>query len=813
MVKRVADRPPRPVDVWYGEWAGLVRSRTLGAMFTPDRRPSVLSHLAVMGVVAAILGVLVAGLAIPFAGVIGVAAKDVSKGMVNLPDELEAKELAQKTRIYDANGNLIASLYDQNRINVGLRQISRKMVEAIVSIEDDRFYEHGALDIRGTIRAFVTNQASGSVQGGSSITQQMVKQTLLNQAETKEEAAAATDDTYARKLRELRYAIAFEKNYSKDWILERYLNIAYFGDGAYGIQSAAQHYFSKNANHLNYLQSATLAGLVKNPTGYDPTNSPERSINRRNVVLDRMAQLNVISQDQADKLKARPLGLKIDPSPNGCQQSQAPFFCDYAVNYLLKDKSLGETVKDRKRLLQSGGLTIHTTLDLDYQKGADAAVAAHVNPRDQAIGGLAMVEPGTGYVKALAQSRPMGKDKAKGETYLNYVVPRKYGDANGFQAGSTFKAFVLAAAINQNIPLSQSIYAPTEMEIPDAEFETCDGPYAGDGGWSVSNSTGGDQSYNLYTGTQQSVNTFYAQLEAQTGMCEPIELAQKMGITLPAEQQVPSWVLGVSDTDPLTMAEAYATFGARGVHCDALPVTQILAADGSTVKDYDKTCEQVMPGVTADAVNDVLRGVMEPGGFGQNIAIDKPSAGKTGTNQGNMSVWFVGYTPQIATASMVAGANSLGHWVSLNGQSVGGEYISEAFGSTVAGPIWGEAMAAISDKLDFEDFRAPAGDEIAGVLTAVPDVTGMTLQDARATLVAAGFETTLAGYADSEIAQDSVVYTSPGAGTQLGSGDTIGIYQSTGVVPAPPPKQGGGGKKNVDSNGNGRGNGKGRGND
>jgi membrane peptidoglycan carboxypeptidase len=790
--------------VWYGEWVGLVRSRTLGAMSKPDRRPSVLSHLAVMGVVAAILGVLVAGLAIPFAGVLGVAAKDVSKGMVNLPDELEAKELAQKTRIYDVNGTLIASLYDQNRINVGLRQISRKMVEAIVSIEDDRYYEHGALDIRGTIRAFVTNQASGSVQGGSSITQQMVKQTLLNQAETKEEAAAATDDTYARKLRELRYAIAFEKNYSKDWILERYLNIAYFGDGAYGIQSAAQHYFSKNANHLNYLQSATLAGLVKNPTGYDPTNSPERSINRRNVVLDRMAQLNVISQDQADKLKERPLGLKVEASPNGCQQSQAPFFCDYAVNYLLKDKSLGETVKDRKRLLQSGGLTIHTTLDLDYQKGADAAVAAHVNPTDQAIGGLAMVEPGTGYVRALAQSRPMGKDKAKGETYLNYVVPRKYGDANGFQAGSTFKAFVLAAAINQNIPLSTQITAPDTINIPDADFETCDGPYAGDGeGWTVSNSTGSG-TFNLYTGTQHSVNTFFAQLEEQTGMCEPIELAEKMGIKLPVTQQVPAWILGVSDTNPLTMAEAYATFAARGIHCDALPVTQILGADGSTMKDYSKSCETVMPGVTADAVNDVLRGVMEPGGFGQDIAIDKPSAGKTGTNNSNMAVWFVGYTPQVATAAMVAGANSLGHWVSLNGQTVGGQYISEAFGSTVAGPIWGEAMAAISAKLDFEDFRAPAGDEIAGVLTTVPDVTGMTLKDAQTTLEGAGFATTLAGYADSEIATDSVAYTSPAAGSELGSGDTIGIYQSTGVVPAPPTKHGGG--KGRGHNGKGRGN-------
>ena len=170
--------------------------------------------------------------------------------------------------------------------------ISRPMVKAIVAIEDYRFYDHGALDLKGTVRAFVTNQANGgSVQGGSSITQQMVKQTLLYQAETDEERKAATEETYARKIRELRYAIAFEKNHTKDWILERYLNIAYFGDGAFGVQSAARHFFSKNAKDLNLLESATLAGLVKNPVGYDPVDNPERAESRRNVVLDRMAQL------------------------------------------------------------------------------------------------------------------------------------------------------------------------------------------------------------------------------------------------------------------------------------------------------------------------------------------------------------------------------------------------------------------------------------------------------------------------------------------------------------------------------------------
>jgi membrane peptidoglycan carboxypeptidase len=773
------------------------------------------SHLAVMGAVAVVIGVLTACLAIPFAGLVGVAAKDVSKGMVNLPESLEAKDLSQKTRIYDVNGNLIASLYDQNRINVPLKSISRPMVKAIVAIEDYRFYDHGALDLKGTLRAFVTNQANGgSVQGGSSITQQMVKQTLLYQAETDEERKAATEETYARKIRELRYAIAFEKNHTKDWILERYLNIAYFRDGAFGVQSAARHFFSKNAKDLNLLESATLAGLVKNPVGYDPVDNPERAESRRNTVLDRLAQLGVLSEKKAERLKATPIRktLDVENAPNGCQQSQAPFFCDYVVNWLLKDPVLGDTAKERRRTLNNGGLNIKTTIDLDMQKAADQAVASHVFPTDQAIGGLAMVEPGTGDVRALAQSRPMGKDKLAGQTYLNYVVPKKYGDANGFQAGSTFKVFVLASAINQGIPLSTSINSPQEIHLDDAEFENCDGPYAGDGeGWDVSNSTG-EGTYDLYSGTQNSVNTFFAQLETQTGMCEPLQLAKDMGVKVPLAQKVPSWILGVSDSNPLELAQAYATFAARGLHCDPLPVTQVLDAQGAPLKDFSTQCEQVMPGATADAVNDILRGVMEPGGFGQNIAIDKPSAGKTGTNQQNMSVWFAGYTPTISAVAMVAGANEFGEWVSLNGQVVGGTSIYEAFGSTVAGPIWGEAMAAASAKLPYEDFQAPPGDEIAGVLTSVPDVAGQSVEAATSALEAAGFTVADGGQVNSEVGEGLVAYTSPEGGTSLSSGDTVTLYTSTGYVPPPPSTTGGGkggGKGN--GNGNGKGRGKGRG--
>ncbi len=251
-------------------------------MSDPDdgssRPVSVLSHLGSMLAVAVILGVVTAGLVIPFAAVAGLTAGNVADTLDELPAELQTENLAQRTRILAADGTPIATLYDENRVNVPLRQVAKVMRQAIVSIEDYRFYQHGALDVKGTLRAFLTNQAAGETrQGGSSITQQMVKLTLISQAKDDEERKAAQDETIARKLRELRYAIAFEQNYSKDWILERYLNIAYFGDGVYGVQAAAKHYFSKDARKLNLREAATLAGLVKNPTGYDPTNNPDRA--------------------------------------------------------------------------------------------------------------------------------------------------------------------------------------------------------------------------------------------------------------------------------------------------------------------------------------------------------------------------------------------------------------------------------------------------------------------------------------------------------------------------------------------------------
>jgi membrane peptidoglycan carboxypeptidase len=772
----------------------------------------VTSQVSVLIALSAVMGVLVAGLAIPFAGVLGFGAKSVSKSMKDFPIKVSAEPLAQRTRVLDAHGKLVATFYDENRVYVPLDKIAPIMQKAVIAIEDSRFYQHGALDVKGTLRAFLKNQANdGVTQGGSSITQQLAKMTQLNQARNKDEREAATADTYKRKLQELRLAVAFEKNYSKPWILERYLNIAYFGDGTYGVQSAARHYFTKDASELTVPEAALLAGLVKNPVGYDPTTSPDRALARRNTVLNRMAAVGDITQTEADQLAATDLGLKVSPSPNGCLGSKAPFFCDYVRRYLLADPSLGKTVEDRQTLLNSGGLTIKTTLDLRFQEAADRATAAHVKPTDQAIGALAMVQPGTGNVRAISQSRPMGRAKKKGETFLNYVVDSKYGDSNGFQAGSTFKLFTLAAALEDGLPTSTRFHSPPTLNIPSNEFQDCDGPYSDSSIWPVHNSTDSG-TFDMYKGTQLSVNTYFAQLEKKTGICKPYQMAKAMGVDLtdPGRERVPSFTLGVPSVSPLEMAGAYATVAARGLHCDNRPVTRILNADGRVFKTYAKKCQQVMQQNTADTINDILRGVMAPGGFGQGLVLDKPSAGKTGTINSNMAVWFDGYTPALATASMIAGANQLGHWITLNGQTVGGSYIATAHGSTTAGPMWADAMRAVEDLLPDLDFVAPIKTQSSPNLTVVPNVVGMSVQDAQTALQSAGFAVNLVGQVYSDLPAGLVAQTSPEPSSTTYDGSTISLYTSAGPAPAAnPPAQQGPGAGTSPGPGNGNGNGHG----
>lgn len=678
------------------------------------------SILAAMARLSVLAGIMVAALLIPATTFVAVTANNVSKEFLDLPLELRQTPNPQTTRLLASNGDLLAYFYKENRQDVPLTEISPNMQEALLSIEDNRFYEHGALDLKGTLRALINNASDGQTQGGSSITQQLVKLTLVQQATTKAQIQAATEKSTSRKIRELKYAISYEKSHSKKEILERYLNIAYFGDGAYGISAAAFHYFSVSPDKLSVQQAATIAGLVKNPVEFDPRVYPERALQRRNTVLAVMAKLGKISTAEADKLMAKPLQLKITKYPNGCVTSVAAFSCDYIRRYLLDDKDLGDTQQARQQKLESGGLTIKSNIDIRMQKAANKAVEKTVAPKDRAIGALALVEPGTGKVRGLAQSRPMGRDAKKGESFINFTVPHAYGESQGFQAGSTFKLFTVAAALKKGIDVSQTYNAPGQMTVPTGTYFDCDG--GGTQPWLVKNSTG-NGTFNMYTATRQSVNTYFAQLEKAAGLCNTVQAAESMGIHVPFDpakgisQQVPSFTLGVVSVSPLDMAAAYATPASGGNYCAPMPVDSIIGANGKTLKTYEPQCERVMSKGEAAQINDILKGLQQPGGFGYNngTALKIPSAAKTGTTNGNQSVWYVGYTPELATASMIGGADKDGNPSSLANTTLNGRVFDfhAVGGSSLAGPMWKLAMGAIQDYLTPTAFdRPPKGQPV-----------------------------------------------------------------------------------------------------
>ena len=666
---------------------------------------------------SATIGALVAAMALPVVWIGAGLTREVTSAADLVPADMDVRPLPQRSTILDADGDVLARLFDENRVNVELGDVSRTFVKALLAVEDSRFYEHGGIDLRGTARALVANVGSGSVvQGGSSLTQQLVKQTLVTQARNDEDRQDATEQTVARKVRELALALALEREHSKDWILERYLNTAYFGAGAYGVQAAAEHYFGVDAADLDLRQAALLAGLVQSPSAYDPTTHERRARERRSTVLQRMAGLGMIAERRARRVARADLGLRVSPVRNGCLTSQAPFLCDYAVQFLLDDPALGGTRRARERMLREGGLTIRTTFDLRHQRAAAQAVADRTDPTDAAIGAVAMVEPGSGDVLALAQSRPMGGDAADGETFVNHGVPPEHGGSQGFQAGSTFKTFVLAAAVEQGIALDTTYATPNSMSFDQADYDNCAGepPYVGE--FTVGNNAApSDGSENLYSGTRLSINTFYLRLAQETGICAPYELARDLGVRLTAPEggegvqpeRVPIFPLGVADVSPLEMAEAYASFAARGLHCDARPVTEVRGADGAVISAHPPSCQQVVSPTTADAVNDVLRGVLEDGGFASAVALGTPAAGKTGNNEG-LSVWFVGHTPALATAAVIAGVGADGAPALLQGTVVGGSVVGVPSASAYAAPLWGDAMRGVEDLLPDEDFVYPS---------------------------------------------------------------------------------------------------------
>ncbi|GAA2881139.1 transglycosylase domain-containing protein [Streptosporangium fragile] len=650
---------------------------------------------------AAVTGVLVAAVALPAVGGAGITVNATTDELRLLPEELKEPPLPEKTTLLDADGKQFAQFYfeEGNRESVKLDQVADIMKTAIVAIEDYRFYEHGAIDLEGTFRAAVKNVSGGGViQGGSSITQQYVKLVLVNSAETKEEQDAAQAPTLSRKLNELRYALAVEEKYTKSEILERYLNISYFGAGAYGIQAAAKRFFDKPASKLNLWEAATLAGAVQNPSMTDPSRGKafrDRLLQRRNVVLARMAELGKITPQEAEEAKKKKLGWKDIPAPGGCEESDFPYFCLYVRNELLINEDFGKTRKQRERTLHRGGLVIKTTLDRQAQKASEKAIREYVKTSDKPVASQAMVVPGTGAIKAMAASRKFGTNKKKNEISYNLVGDVAHGGGGGFQAGSTFKPFTLLAALDQGMKLNDGFATGSSYNAPSyGAFRDCKGNAVGDPKHPVFNSSeGGGGFKTLTTGTLGSVNTFFMRLEQEVGLCETVKMAKDLGIKRADGKplrEVETFTLGVNEMDPVTVSAAYATIAARGTYCTPIAITEITDRTGKSTS-YKPKCKQVLDEEVADAAAHIMSGVFTKGTMTEVGGIGRPAAGKTGTTDAYTAAWFAGFTPDLASAvSLGDPRGAFKH--DLTGVTIGGRYYDYVYGATISGRIWKYSM-------------------------------------------------------------------------------------------------------------------------
>ncbi|AQS68418.1 transglycosylase domain-containing protein [Streptomyces pactum] len=676
--------------------------------------------------VSVLAGAVLAGIALPAVGALGLAAKGSVESFDALPANLKTPPLSQRTAILDAEGGTIATVYSRDRTVVDLKDISPYMQKAIVAIEDSRFYEHGAVDLKGVLRALNKNARSGEVsEGASTLTQQYVKNVFVEEAgDDPTKVAQATQQTIGRKIRELKLAIQVEEELGKKKILENYLNITFFGQQAYGVEAAARRYFSKSAKDLNLQESALLAGIVQSPSRYDPVNDEAEATKRRNVVLTRMAQVGDISRAEADKAKKAPLGLEVSRPKNGCITAvkSSSFFCDYVREVFLSDPVFGKTRKDRAKIWNQGGLTIRTTLDPQAQESVQASLKSHIYQSDSVAAATTLVEPGTGKILAMGQSKPYGY--GKNETEYNYSVDAAYGGSNfGFPTGSTFKPFLAAAALEEGVPATKEYSSPYEMDYP-SPVQTCGKPWINDDNYRVENENETEVGpYRLKEAMALSVNTYFVQMLSDIGLCPVANMADKLHVRQGNGDKLPqnpsALALGSVGLSPLTMANAYATFASRGMYCTPVAIESITQKVGNKRKSLEvpkSTCSRAMSEKTADTVNTLLRGVVDSGTGKEAGLSDRDNAGKTGTTDERRNAWFAGYTPNLSGAVWVGSATQK---VEMKNISIGGVTHPLVFGGAVPGPIWKDAMTgALSGKdspsFNLVDIPDPAKDKDKG---------------------------------------------------------------------------------------------------
>lgn len=685
---------------------------------------SVLSKLLAFFGISALLGAIGAGMMLP-AGMLTGAASQVGTEMLDqLPAELNEEPMSTPSVIMDQDGNEIATFYAEDRTPVDLDQISDHMKHAIIAIEDERFYDHSGVDGEGLARAMVHNVTSDTQQGASTLTQQYVNNVLVNYQNLNGlRTTVSGSKEIPDKLREMKLAVAVEKDMSKDEILEGYLNIVLFSGRTYGVESAARLFFNKSAADLNIPESALLAGLVQSPNALNPDTNPEGAKHRRDLVLGNMRNQEYITEEEYEEAVATDIELDMSPLPSGCMYAEEGFgyFCDYVQRLVLADPAFGPDRESRQRMLDRGGLEITTTLDSELQKTAVETAANNV-PADENEGigaSIVTVQQNTGNIKAMAQNTEYSLDEQNGHTTLNFSVDSDWGGGNGFQAGSTLKPFVAMAWMGAGNSMRDTLDA-SRNNYDGATFPAycLEGGQAkiGSDGWRPKNAIRDMyKPMRMDYGLFWSINTATIAAAYQTDLCSITDITTAAGITgaetgEPINPKHPSFVLGAQEVSPLTMAGAYSTLGSGGTYCEPRAIESIVDATG---EEYSVPPVQCDPGAlnpeNIRELNNTLTAIAD-----ERIAegqLDFPIAGKTGTNNQSTSTWFVGYTSELSTASWMGRYTNINE--TLEGSTIGGQYYEDVWGSLIAGPMWVDYMEVAGPKYEteeFPEFDGPTGD-------------------------------------------------------------------------------------------------------
>ncbi|GAB4258496.1 MAG: PBP1A family penicillin-binding protein [Thermoleophilia bacterium] len=576
-------------------------------------------------------------------------------------DQQKAVVLAQTSRIYAADGTLLAYLYGgENRTVVGGERIPQVVKDALVAVEDERFYQHKGVDLRGVLRALVRDVEAGEiVEGASTITQQLVGNLYLDRRDT----------SFTRKFREMALAWQLESVMSKDEILDQYLNTVFFGSNAYGIQAAARTYFDKDPKDLTLAEAALLAGLPNAPTAYNPRIHPAAARERRNVVLAKMYSNGFITYEEYRQAAESPLDLA-PTSPY--TKVQEPYFVAYVRKQLID--MFGED------MVFKGGLTVETTIEPKYQQYAQEAIASTLDRPGDPSAALVAIETRTGYIRAMVGGTDYDSSK------FNLAAQGRR------QPGSAFKTFALTAAVEMGINPYTTYYEsmPLELDIPGSRepwrVKTYGGNYYG--------------TSSLVQATLRSDNTVYAQLALDVGADRIVDVAHRMGITSRLTPN-PAIALGglTYGVSPLEMASAYGTLANQGVHAEPTAILRVKDAEGKVIWEAEPKKTQAISAGVAYVVTRILEQNVQRG-TGTRARLDRPAAGKTGTAQNYQDAWFCGYTPQVSTAVWVGHPEAQIEMRNVHGIRV--------TGGSFPAIIWGKFMRQMMKDYPAEDFVRPA---------------------------------------------------------------------------------------------------------